>query len=92
MEASKETNVRDDFSVKLVRSVVWAGLSPQAKSVYPVLRVYVDPASNTGSPTLDVLSDGTGLSNDSVRNGINELIKAGLVAQWAWAGGRMFIP
>ena len=88
MEISREANVRDSFYVALVRSVIWAGLSTHAKSVYPILRVYVDPATNTGSPTLGVLSDGTGLSDDSVRKGINELIKQGLVAQWGWMGGR----
>lgn len=84
----KEINVRDNFYVELLRSAVWAGLSHNAKSVYPVLRAYVDPETNTGSPTLDTLSDGTGLPNESVVRGINELIKEGLATKWGWLEGK----
>ena len=87
-EIFKEINVRDNFYVELVRSTVWAGLSHNAKSVYPVLRAYVDPETNSGSLTLETLSDGTGLTNDSVVKGIYELIKEGLVTRWGWLGGK----
>ena len=51
---------------ELIRNKTWARLSSNSKSLYPVIKAYINHENGTAFPSLDTLQEYSGLARASV--------------------------
>jgi len=72
----KDKNFSKFFHV-VIDSGTWSSWSFKAKAVYPVLNRWARYDSRKALPTVETISKLAGITEDSVREGIKEIVKAG---------------
>lgn len=71
---------------ELIRNKTWARLSSNSKSLYPVIKAYVNHKSGEAFPSIDTLQEFSGLARASVIKALKELEAEGLLAKSGAAG------
>jgi len=64
---------------EIIRSKTWANMTPIAKSLYPVIKSFVNWKTGCSFPSVDTLVEYSGLSKPSVFKGLNELEELGYI-------------
>lgn len=64
---------------EIIRSKTWAIMTPVAKSLYPVIKSFVNWKTGCSFPSIDTLVEYSGLSKPSVFKGLNELEELGYI-------------
>lgn len=65
---------------ELIRSKTWAGLSPAAKALYPVIKAFTNWQDGYSFPSFDTLQEYSGLgSRSSINKAIKELEERGYI-------------
>ena len=68
---------------ELIRSGTWANLSSNSKSLYPVIKAFINHESGSAFPSLDTLQQYSGLARASVVKALKELEAEGLLVKTA---------
>jgi len=68
---------------ELIRSGTWANLSSNSKSLYPVIKAFINHENGNAFPSLDTLEQYSGISRPSVVKALKELEKEGLLVKTA---------
>lgn len=64
---------------ELIRNKTWARLSSNSKSLYPVIKAYINWESGAAFPSIDTLQEYSGLARASVIKALKELEAEGLL-------------
>lgn len=72
---------------ELIRNGTWARLSTNAKSVYPVIKAFINWESGSAFPSIDTIEQYSGISRPSIVKALKELEAEGLLIK-AGAKGR----
>ena len=64
---------------ELIRSGTWAKLSSNSKSLYPVIKAFINHENGSAFPSLDTLQEYSGLARASVVKALKELEAEGLL-------------
>ena len=64
---------------EIIRNGTWARLSGSSKSLYPVIKAYINFESGAAFPSIDTLEEYSGLSRASVIKALKELEAEGLL-------------
>jgi len=64
---------------ELIRNKTWARLSSNSKSLYPVIKAFVNHENGSAFPSLDTLEEYSGISRPSVVKALKELEAEGLL-------------
>lgn len=71
---------------EIIRNGTWARLSGSSKSLYPVIKAYINFESGAAFPSIDTLEQYSGLSRASVIKALKELEAEGLLIKEVTAG------
>ena len=71
---------------EIIRNGTWARLSGSSKSLYPVIKAYINFESGAAFPSIDTLEEYSGLSRASVIKALKELEAEGLLIKEVTAG------
>lgn len=71
---------------EMIRNKTWARLTSNSKSLYPVIKAYINWASGAAFPSLDTLEEYSGLARASVVKALKELEREGLLVKLARKG------
>ena len=71
---------------ELIRSETWAGMSSNARSLYPVIKAHINWQDGNAFPSLDTLEKYSGLARASVTKALKELEALGLLKREAGHG------
>lgn len=71
---------------EIIRNGTWARLSSNSKSLYPVIKAYINWESGAAFPSIDTLQEYSGLARASVIKALKELEAEGLLIKQTVAG------
>jgi biotin operon repressor len=71
---------------EIIRNGTWARLSSNSKSLYPVIKAYINWESGAAFPSIDTLEQYSGISRPSVIKALKELEVEGLLIKQTTAG------
>jgi biotin operon repressor len=71
---------------EIIRNGTWARLSSNSKSLYPVIKAYINWESGAAFPSIDTLQEYSGLARASVIKALKELEAEGLLIKQTTAG------
>ena len=71
---------------EIIRNGTWARLSSNSKSLYPVIKAYINWESGAAFPSIDTLEQYSGISRPSVIKALKELETEGLLIKQTTAG------
>lgn len=71
---------------ELIRNGTWARMSSNAKSLYPVIKAYINWESGSAFPSIDTLQEYSGLARASVIKALKELEVEGLLLKTTTKG------
>ena len=71
---------------EIIRNGTWARLSSNSKSLYPVIKAYINWESGAAFPSIDTLQEYSGLARASVIKALKELEAEGLLIKQTAAG------
>lgn len=73
---------------EIIRNGTWARLSSNSKSLYPVIKAYINWESGSAFPSLDTLQTFSGLARASVVKALRELEAEGLLVKTGTKGSQ----
>jgi biotin operon repressor len=71
---------------EIIRNGTWAKLSTNAKSLYPVVKAFINWESGSAFPSIDTLEAYSGISRPSIVKALKELEKDGLLVKTTTKG------